>query len=413
MKKVLLVLKHEFLTVISRRSFILTLILIPLGGFLIMAIVHWISLSNSTSNGMDAISTMILPADQNKPEGFVDQSGIIKSVPDSQKNQLTQYSTEAEAKTALNSGAIASYYILPADYLTTGRIIYIRPDFNPIGGTSRSGTFTDLVSYWLVNGDQNLNYRLINPLNVETVYLTEQPQRDRDNMLTFFIPYGVTLLFYILIMSSASLMLSNVTSEKTNRMIEILMTSVNPTQMLTGKIIALGLAGVLQTVVWTGAGYLLLSLSGSTFNLPIAFRLPLSILLWGIFFFIGGYALYASLMAGVGALVPNLREAAQATMLMIIPLVLPLAMLSALIENPNGGLAVFLSLFPLTSPVSMMTRLAATQVPTWQVALSLIILGGSVVLLIRAAAGMFRAQNLLSGQPFKLKVFIQALIGKA
>lgn len=412
MKKVFLVLKHEFITVVLRRSFILTLILIPMVGFLVMTVAHWISASNSTS-GTDAISALISPSEANKPEAFIDQSGIIQSVPADLREKLIQYPSEEKARADLNSGVIAAYYLLPADYLSTGKIIYVRPDFNPLGGTTRSGTFTDLVSYWLVKGNQDLNYRLVNPLNVETLSLTAQPQRDRNNMLTFWIPYGVTLLFYVLIMGSASLMLNSITSEKTNRTIEILMTSVDPTQMLTGKIIALGLAGILQTVVWTVSGYLLLSLSGSVFSLPIVFQLPLSILLWGIFFFIGGYALYASLMAGVGALVPNLREAAQATMLMVIPLIMPLFLLQSIIENPDGGLITFLSLFPLTSPVAMMTRLSAAQVPTWQIILSLIILFGSIVLLVRAVARLFRAQNLLTGKAFKLRSYIQALLGKA
>lgn len=412
MKKVLLILKHEFITVVTRRSFLLTLFLIPLTGFLIMAAAHWISSRDSTS-GTDAIGGLIMPAETNKPEAFIDHSGIIESVSAKLNDELIQYSSEGKAKDDLIAGVIAAYYILPADYISTGKIIYVRPDFNPLGGSTRSGTFTDLVSYWLVNGDQDLNHRLVDPLNVETVSLTAQPQRDRNNMLTYWIPYGVTLLFYVLIMGSASLMLNSITSEKTNRTIEILMTSINPTQMLTGKIIALGMAGLLQTAVWTVSGYLLLSLSGSLFSMPIVFQLPLSILLWGILFFIGGYALYASLMAGVGALVPNLKEAAQATMIMVIPLILPLLLLQNLIENPNGSLCTLLSLFPLTAPVAMMTRLSATQVPTWQIILSLILLILSVVLLVRAVARLFRAQNLLTGKAFKLGSYIQALLGKA
>lgn len=412
MKKVWLVFRNEFITTITRRSFILTLIMIPLIGFLVMTIAHWISTSKAAS-GNNAITQLILPSQDTKPEGFVDLSGIIRSIPDNLKTQLISYPTEEKARQDLQSGVISSFYILPADYLSTGNITYVRPDFNPLGGATRSGAFTDLVSYWLVNGNQTLTYRLNNPLNMKTMYLSGQPQRDRNNLMTFFIPYGVTLIFYILIMGSSSLMLTSITSEKSNRMIEILMTSVTPTEMLTGKIIALGLAGVLQTVVWTGAGYALLSLSGSSLNLPIVFQLPLSILLWGIFFFIGGFALYASLMAGVGALVPNLREATQATFMIILPLIIPLVFISALIESPNSAVAIFLSIFPFTSPITMMTRLAATDVPIWQVLLSLGTLAVTVVLTVRAVARIFHAQNLLSGQPFTLKVFVKAMKNKS
>jgi len=112
-------------------------------------------------------------------------------------------------------------------------------------------------------------------------------------------------------------------------------------------------------------------------------------------------------------MVPNLREAAQATTLMIIPLVIPLMLISELVYTPNSGLALFLSLFPLTSPVAMMTRLSATQVPLWQALLAIVILGVTAIFLIRAVSRMFRAQNLLSGQPFKFKTFLAALLGKS
>lgn len=411
MKKILLVLKHEFISVVTRRSFILVLILIPLGGFLVFTIAHLISQSKAAS-GENIIAQIILPSSQNKPEGFVDQSGVIKSIPANLQGKLIAYQSEDQAKTALQTGTIDGYYILPADYISTGKITYIRPDFNPLGGATRSGTFTDLVSYWLVNGNQTLSYRLADPVNIKTVVLNAGPQRDQNNLLTFFIPYIVTMIFYVLIMGSSSLMLSNVSSEKTNRTIEILMTSVTPTEMLTGKIIALGLAGVLQTVVWTVAGYALLQLSGSSFNIPIVFQLPLSILIWGMIYFIGGYALYASLMAGVGALVPNLREAAQATFVVILPLIIPIMFIGPLTQNPDSTAAIFLSIFPLTAPITMMTRLAATHVPTWQVLVSIALLGISVVLVVRAVARMFRAQNLLTGQSFSLKFFLKTLFSR-
>jgi ABC-2 type transport system permease protein len=248
-------------------------------------------------------------------------------------------------------------------------------------------------------------------MNLQELSLSQQPARESGNALTFFLPYIVTMFFYIIILTSASLLLSSISTEKENRVIEIVMTSVTPTQMLTGKIIALGATGLIQTVVWSGAGLLLLRLGGTSFNIPIAFQLPVSILVWGVVFFLLGYALYGSLMAGLGALVPNLREASQATTVIIIPLIIPLLFINNLINDPNGVLSLVLSLFPLTSPVSMMTRLSATNVPVWQLLLAIALLVGTVYLVIRGVAGMFRAQNLLSGQTFKLGRFFRELFG--
>jgi ABC-2 type transport system permease protein len=157
----------------------------------------------------------------------------------------------------------------------------------------------------------------------------------------------------------------------------------------------------------------LLARSGTTFNLPIAFQLPPSFLIWGLVFFVLGYAVYASLMAGLGALVPNLREASQATIVVISPLIIPLFLINILIEEPHSLVSTLMSLFPLTAPVAMMTRLASGGVPLWQILVSATLLAITAVFIVRAVARMFRAQTILSGQPFTRKLFFNALFGKA
>jgi ABC-2 type transport system permease protein len=96
----------------------------------------------------------------------------------------------------------------------------------------------------------------------------------------------------------------------------------------------------------------------------------------------------------------------------IFPLIIPIFLLSILINDPNGMLATILSLFPLTAPVAMMTRLSAGNVPLWQTSLSAILLAVTAVLVVRSVARMFRAQTILSGQPFSRKLFFSALLGR-
>ena len=117
-------------------------------------------------------------------------------------------------------------------------------------------------------------------------------------------------------------------------------------------------------------------------------------------------------MAGVGALVPNMRESSQLTTIVIIPMVIPVVLMSAMIEKPNSIMTIALSLFPLTSPTTMMLRIASGAVPLWQPLLAAALLALTAFLVVRAAAGMFRAQNLLSGQPAGFKRFFKALFGK-
>ena len=118
-------------------------------------------------------------------------------------------------------------------------------------------------------------------------------------------------------------------------------------------------------------------------------------------------------MAGLGALAPNPKEASQAVILVIWPLVVQQFFFAALIEKPHGALAVGLSLFPLTAPVAMMTRLAASDVPWWQLGLAIVLLAVTAIFIIRAVSRIFHAQTLLSGRPFSAECFFGALLGRA
>ena len=411
MRKTWIILKNELYTVIVRRSFILTLILIPLVGFVLTLVVS--ALQPKDAGGSNPLVDLISSPSTVGLEGYVDASGIIKAIPKDLQPRLKAFSSEADAQTAFAAGEISGYYLVSADYLKTGNVVYTRADYNPMTGMSQSNVIRRAIDFNLVGQNFSLFARLQNPVNLQVVSTGNEPNRDSGNMLTFFLPYTIALFFYIMIFSSASLMLNSITGEKQNRVLEILMTSVTPTELLTGKIVALGIAGLLQTVVWSSAGVALLQVSGKSLGLSAAFQLPPSIIVWGAVFFLLGYALYGSLMAGLGALVPNLKEASQATTVMIIPMLIPLVFVSALISDSNGTIAVILSLIPLTAPVAMMTRLAAGTVPVWEVGLAIVLLGATILFVIRAVAGMFRAQNLLSGQVFNLRRFFLALAGKA
>ncbi len=409
MEKMLLVLKHEFRIVVLRKSFFITLLLVPIIATIVFAIFGSLGGIEPTS----AIGRIISSPEEVKPEGVIDQSGLIKSMMAGIEEDLILFPDEAAANQALQAGQIGSYYIIPPDFLQSGEITYLRTDFNPLGGMDRSGNLFAVIRHNLLIDDPQLLERINQPYNLEVTYTSQQPVRDTTSFVSFMVPYIVVMLFYMVILTSASMMLNSITTEKENRVMEVLMTSITPTQMLGGKIIALGLAGLLQTAVWMGYGYLVMVLSRSVIPELASYIFTPALLIWGVVFFLLGYAIYAALMSGVGALVPNMREASQATTIVIIPLVIPLFFINTLAEKPNGIISLVLSLFPLTSPITMMARLSTAIVPWWQLAISIALLVATAYLLIRAVAGMFRAQRLLSGQAFKMKLFLRALVGKA
>jgi ABC-2 type transport system permease protein len=313
----------------------------------------------------------------------------------------------------------ARIILIPPDYLQKGSMTVYTLEYQLAGSGTGSRVLKRMIDYNLLGQDAALAELVNNPLpneRLEGVSLAPPPTgpvRDEDSGLTFFLPYAVMMLFYITILGASGMLLNSVTKEKENRVLEILMLSVNPHQLLMGKIIGLGIVGLLQVSIWGLSAFTLLRLSGRAFNVSDAFQLGPSILGWGLIFFLLGYLVYASLMAGIGALVPNLREASQATTLVIMPLIVPLLLISALIRSPNGPLATFLSIFPFTAPTTMMLRLSATDVPLWQILLAIALLIVTALITIRAVSGMFRAQTLLSGQSFNIKRYVLALFGRA
>lgn len=211
---------------------------------------------------------------------------------------------------------------------------------------------------------------------------------------------------------SASLLLSSVTKDKENRMLEILLVATTPHQILSGKILGLGVVGLIQTAVWFGTGYVLLQLSGNGIQLPFEIQLPVSFFGWVLLFFILGYGVYASLMASIGALVTNLREASQLAFVLLLPMLIPLLTIGITMRNPNGAWVTVLSIFPLTAPVSMLTRLATVNVPLWQPLLAITLMLITTILILRLVAGLFKTQVLLSGEALSIKRLTSTVLNK-
>lgn len=410
MSKTWTVFKHELITTVTRRSFLLTLILLPLIPGLIIGVMSLLG-EGQTQTVQDFFAPTSQTASQ---KGYVDQAGLIQSMPTwLPEGMLIPYPNQASAQADIIAGKIGAYYVIPPNYIESGEVAYYRQDANPVTGFAETQLFDQVIRFNLLGGEGDLYQKYEYPVFFQFNNLTpEADQRDENNPLTFYLPYGVTMLFYIVVIMSATFMLNNIGKEKENRVIEILMSSVEPLHLFTGKIIALGLAGLLQMLVWFGSGMLILRLGGTILNIPENIQLPPSLLIWGVLFFLLGYGLYGSLMAGVGAMVPNLREASQATFLVIIPVIIPLMFISILIDDPNGILATIISIFPFTAPVAMMTRLAVGGIPWWQPLLAALLLLGTVILIIRSVARLFRAQTLLTGQKFSSGAFLKALLGR-
>ena len=404
MHKIFRIIHFELKTLLSRRSYLLIIFLVPLIGFAF----YFGALLFNRGIAPDGITDLFSGTGSTTSQGIIDNSGMVRFIPADLQNKIVLIDTEESARKLISDGKISAFFIISANYLTSGKVDFIQKNYNFLANEDETEPLRQVITINLFSDPSTAN-RYLMPMDVTISYLGDQVEKDFGGADNFWLPYTIMMMFYILIIGSSSLMLNSITNEKKNRVIEILLTSTSPVEMLIGKTIALGIAGLAQTAIWLGNGFILLNLAGRQFSLPNAYTLPSSILIFGIVFFMLGYALYSSLMAGLGALVPNPKEGSQATLVVIFPLIIPLFFSSLVATAPNHPLFVFFSLFPLTSPISMVSRMSATAVPAWQTGLSILLLIGAILLTTRAAARLFRAQELLSGKSFKAREFLLAL----
>lgn len=426
MKKTFLILKYELITLLTRRTFLFLAFGLPLLGVLVFFVI-------SVIRGDDAgTSSSATPSQENelKSEGYVDEANIISSLPeDVSPEHLRAYVSIDRATQALEAGDIEGYYIIPEDYLNSGEFIYVSPNRTPLSSGGQEWIMRWTLTVNMLGGDVERASKVWELVDLQVKRISSTNEHDRfaeedcsrpgytceSNMLVRLMPLIVTVLFFIFLTNGSGLLMRNVTIEKENRMMEILMLSIDAKEMMAGKIIGLGIASFLQVTVWVGSMFLIMKIGGQTLNLPQDFSIPPSMAFWSIIFFVLGYAVYASLMAGAGALVPSAKEITSASFLMMLPLMVGYFVAVTPIgqESPHGAISTILSLFPLTTPVMMVMRVTVGGVPTWQLILAVVLMVLTAVVIVRSVARLFRAQILLSGQPFSPRRFLKALISDA
>jgi ABC-2 type transport system permease protein len=425
MRKSMLILRYEIITALTRRGYLLFAFGIPLLGMLIFTAATLAREEKPSSDNVDS--------EQGKAEfaieGYVDHSGIIKIIPeDLPQNHLLAYPDEDQALQAMGKGDISAYYVIPQDYINSGEFIYVHPNISLFSSQGQDWVMSWTLLVNILDGDMELASRILNPMDLTITNLDPSPNIDRytqedcsrpgyqceSNALVQMLPFGVVIIFFAFTSISSGQLLTNVTKEKQNRMMEVLMLSVDPRHMLAGKIIGLGFVSLLQVAFWVVTMFIMLKIGGNTLNLPENFSIPTTVLLWWLILFLLGYAITASLMGGIGALVPNTKAANQGSWLVLLPLMIGyfFAVTPMGQQDPHGLASTLLSIFPLTAPVVMVMRVTIGDVPLWQLLLTVVLMIATEVIIIRSVARMFRAQTLLSGQEFSPKRYFLALMGK-
>jgi ABC-2 type transport system permease protein len=421
MKKTLEIIRYEFSSALRRKSFLFIAFGIP---FLAVVIFAGINLVRSNDDG-SSTAQQEQNSFQFEKEGYVDKAGIVTRIPeDIPEGILIPFSNEISANEALEDNQISAYYVIPADYVASGDLIYVHPEVNPIAEGGQNWVMVWTLYFNLLDGKIELASNVWSPANYVRRDLSQITSQDgasgnecstpgyacQSNTLIQLLPILVMVIIYVSIISGGSYLLRLVSSEKDSRVMELLLLSASPNQLLSGKVISYCILGFFQVLAWLGAVYLVFTIGGSTLSLPPGFSLPISLLIWGLVFFVLGYAVYATMMAGAGALTPKLSQYTSVYFIVSSPLMISYFFSLMLAMRPHSPLAVGLSIFPLSAPIMMITRLTVGNVPLWQPIIAAVLTIIMAVLIMRAVARMFRAQMLLSGQPFSIQRYAKALI---
>ena len=410
MNKTMLIIRREYLTRVKKKSFILLTLLMP---FIFAALIFVPLALSLIKDGSDKTVYVVDPGDHYAP---LFQNGGGWTFSRQPKDDAAFYDKDSgvEAVILINGDPatdeqalqIHSRNQVPADLVAIVE--------NTVGNQVRQDK---LAAYGIDSLD-----RIIADVQKPVHAITMQRDSDGSTKITnadiaTAAGFLFTFLIYMFVMSYGAMVMQSVMEEKTNRIVELMVSAVSPFQLMLGKIVGIALVGLTQLAVWVLMLTAILTTAGQMFGtsgtgeatmmLSALMNLPFfEITLLFILFFIGGYLLYASLFAAIGASI-NAQEDAQQFMTPMI-VIMVFAMYAGLYsaENTNGPLAFWSSMFPLTSPIVMMVRIPH-GVPLWQELLSLGLLFGTCLACVWISGKIYRIGILLYGKKPNLKEMVK------
>ena len=406
MKKIFTVAKWEFLEKVKTKAFIISLFLTP-------AIILFFSIAPTLLSSK--------ASDTPKVIGIVDTSGTYFKLMD---KKLGKYRIDKDQPayilvnlTGVNKHEAGNLKKIADDDVLKGKIegyILINDGgTDSVSAEYRSKSIGGSTDYQRLTEAFN-DVRIENKLKAEGInpelmkYISENieikpiklegsgKESNADYLTTFFTAFIFIMLFFMMIMLSGQMLVRSLVEEKSNRLIEIIISSCSADELLTGKILGLGALGLFQILIWA---LIAVSLLGAALIPFTAFHniLPMFV------FFLLGSVFFTAIFVGIGSIVTTEQEAQQITTYLSFVLLLPIVMIMPLMENPHSILIKILSYIPFTLPTTMILRLNITPVPFYIISITIVIMLVSIYFAIKFAGKIFRIGILSYGKRPSLK----------
>ncbi|HTS10237.1 MAG TPA: ABC transporter permease [Candidatus Eisenbacteria bacterium] len=239
---------------------------------------------------------------------------------------------------------------------------------------------------------------LLKPVKVESVRIDRGRETKGSGSSRFLEITVMVMLIYVAVLLYGISVMRSVLEEKTSRIMEVLLSSASPTELMTGKILGVGAVGLTQIVVWTVMGGVIalpsLAAQPNFGDLQLSPLMMVSFVLY----FLLGYLLYSTMYATIGAITTTEQEGQQLQFLIVMPLVLSVFMLMPVIRAPDSATVMWLSLVPFLAPIVMYARIVIQTPPLWQIGLSLLLMVGTIAGLVILCARIYRVGVLIYGK---------------
>jgi ABC-2 type transport system permease protein len=315
------------------------------------------------------------------------------------------FASELDARAALAERRIKGFFVLPREYLTEGTVEAYSPDSFAISGGDLRNAFATLLRARLVAErlEPALSARILQPMEHTRRFAVTRTGEIRDGGtaaagVRLAVPLLFMVLFLVSILMSSGYLLQGTATEKENKVVEVLLASADPDEILAGKLVGLGGAGLLQIAVWLTM-VLVTSLGVIPLLLSAPAEVPWLALALAIPFFIVGFLFFGSLMLGTGSLGSNMREAQQLAMVWSLTAAVPVLLIAALMRNPSGAIARVLTWLPFSSGPVIVLRAStdAGSLAWWEIVGAFVLLLLATWVAVRLGARLFRIGMLSAG----------------
>ncbi len=403
--KPLTIAKWEFLERVKTKAFIIGLFMMPT-----IIAVFTIVPSLLASKADEKMRTIGVIDETDSLLPYISQRIAKFKLPDSSANYALVKITDTDrsrehlkvlATAKILDNEIEGYFLLPSDVMEKGKIEYRSENVGNIRDQERfSKVLEDVIIERRLEA-RGYNSKAIRELStdvdVKTIKVSSKGEEKESGFLeTFFTGYIFLMMLFMLVMTSGQMLIRSLIEEKSNRIVEVLMSSCSSVDLLVGKILGLSLLGLTTISFW------LLILVGVNLSMPTPF-VSFDHLALLMVYFVLGYLLYVAIFITAGAPVTTEQEAQQMTAYVTILVMFPIALAIPAMQNPDSLMVKVLSQVPLLTPTMMALRLSIQAPDLWEIALSLVTLSASIVGMMWIAAKVFRIGILLTGKRPNLK----------